>query len=85
MLDWETEASRTLTAELKRLGIGYTKLVSSLAAIGVEETERSITNKLFRGTFRFSFYLQCMTAIGQKSVEIKLPKVDINTSGELAP
>ncbi|MEO8651197.1 MAG: DUF6471 domain-containing protein [Hyphomicrobiaceae bacterium] len=40
------------------------RLVEKLAAIGVDETEPKIRNKLARGKFTAVFLLQCLDAIG---------------------
>tara|TARA_R110000868_G_scaffold192394_5_gene436851 strand:- start:1803 stop:2030 length:228 start_codon:yes stop_codon:yes gene_type:complete len=61
--DWEARAANLLKAELKRKGVTYAQLVEKLAAIGVDEKEVNIRNKLARGKFMAAFLLQCLTAI----------------------
>lgn len=73
MTNWNSEASKILRLELVKRDISYKRLALLLERIGVDETERSIANKLSRGTFSFVFFLKCMKAIGY-------PKVDINLS-----
>lgn len=70
MLTWEVEARRILRAELARAGVGYKTLAVRLAALGIEESEANLSNKIARGKFSFVFFLQCMKAIGIKSVDI---------------
>jgi hypothetical protein len=70
MVDWNLEARGVLRGELARRDIGYKKLAQLLNGIGVSETQRSITNKLSRGSFSFIFYLQCMTVLSGSVVEI---------------
>ena len=70
MLTWEVEARRILRAELARAGVGYKTLVVRLAALGIEESESNLSNKIARGKFSFVFFLQCMKAIGVDSVDI---------------
>ena len=60
--EWETRAANLLKAELKRKGVTYAQLVEKLAAIGVDEKEVNIRNKLSRGKFTAAFLLQCLTA-----------------------
>jgi hypothetical protein len=72
IMTWEDEARRILKAELVRKGFKYKHLASSLRGIGIELTERSIKNRMSRGTFSFVFFLQCMKAIGAKSVSFEL-------------
>ena len=61
---WEARVQGILKAELKRRGVTYAQLVEKLAAIGVDETEPNIRNKLARGKFTAVFLLQCLDAIG---------------------
>jgi len=67
-MNWEKEARRILRAELVRRGLTYEQLATRLQIIGIDETERSIANKMSRGTFSFVFVLQCMKAMGVKTV-----------------
>jgi Domain of unknown function (DUF6471) len=62
--DWEMKAANLLKAELKRKGLTYAQLVEKLAAIGVDEKEVNVRNKLARGKFTAAFFLQCLSAIG---------------------
>jgi len=69
-MDWNAASSRLLKVELARKGVTYKQLVRMLEAIGVKETERSIANKMSRGTFSTAFCLQVLTAIGVKTMNI---------------
>tara|TARA_R110002051_G_scaffold30487_1_gene70511 strand:- start:15187 stop:15327 length:141 start_codon:yes stop_codon:yes gene_type:complete len=44
-----------LKSELKRKGVTYTQLVEKLAAIGINEKEVNVVNKLSRGKFSAAF------------------------------
>ncbi|MFL1875219.1 DUF6471 domain-containing protein [Hansschlegelia beijingensis] len=68
--EWEARAKGLLKAELKRRGVSYAQLVEKLAAIGVSETEPNIRNKLARGKFTAVFMLQCLAAVGARSIMI---------------
>ena len=68
--EYEEKAKNILKGELKRRGITYAGLVEKLAAIGVQETERNLANKISRGGFTAAFFLQVMQAIGADKVEI---------------
>ncbi len=46
-------------------------LARLLQAEGVEETTRSIANKVSRGTFSFVFFLQVMRALGVREISLK--------------
>jgi Domain of unknown function (DUF6471) len=77
MVDWYQEARRVLRAELVRREVGYKQLAALLNGIGVHETERSIANKMSRGSFSFAFFLQCMRALGKPSVHIDLTDIGV--------
>ncbi len=66
--EYEKKAKNLLKGELKRRGITYAQLVEKLGAIGVEETERNLANKISRGGFTAAFLIQCLDAAGSKSV-----------------
>ena len=68
--DWEAKVKGLLKAELKRRNVTYGQLVDKLAAIGVNETEPNIRNKLARGKFTAVFLLQCMEAVGASSLRL---------------
>ena len=76
-VNWENEARRILKAEIVRRGLTYAVLAKRLQAIGVHETERSLANKMSRGTFTFVFFLQCMKAMGASSISFEL-MVDVD-------
>ena len=61
--EWSDRVKGLLKAELKRKGVTYAQLVEKLAAIGVDEKEVNVRNKLSRGKFTAAFLLQCLRAI----------------------
>lgn len=65
--DWVVNAIR---GEMGRRGLSYRDLAERLAAIGVEENERNLRNKVARGTFSATFWVQCMVAMGVASVAL---------------
>jgi hypothetical protein len=71
-VEFETRAKNLLKAELKRKGVTYAQLAEKLSAIGVQENERNLNNKISRGGFTAAFMLQCLQVIGAKN----LPLVD---------
>jgi hypothetical protein len=68
--DWEAMAANLLKAELKRKGVTYAQLTERLAAIGVDEKEVNIRNKLSRGKFTAAFLLQCLKAVGSSQLHL---------------
>ena len=67
---WEDTAKTLLKVELKKQGLTYADLQKKLAAIGVDDAEPNIRNKLSRGKFTAVFMLQCLKAIGVRSLDI---------------
>ena len=50
----------------------YKQLARLLPAVGAYESEDSITSKMARGKFQLAFFLQCMWAIGSKTLHIEV-------------
>ena len=67
---WNEKASNILKSILTRRNIKYHELAIKLNALGIEETQGSISNKISRGTFSFVFFMQCMEALGIKEIRI---------------
>jgi Domain of unknown function (DUF6471) len=68
--EFEAKAKNLLKGELKRRGVTYGQLVEKLGSIGVQETERNLNNKISRGGFTAAFLIQCLEAIGCKTVHL---------------
>ncbi len=71
-----------LKSELKRRGLTYADLVSRLADQGVVESEANLRNKISRGSFTATFFMQCLVAMGCEQVQ--LPHA-LSTSQEPPP
>jgi hypothetical protein len=69
--DWQAQVKGLLKAELSRRSLTYADLAEKLAAIGIEDNERNISNKIGRGSFTAVFFLQCMEAIGCKTIHLQ--------------
>jgi hypothetical protein len=69
--DWQAKAKGLLKAELKRRNLSYADLAEKLAAIGLKDDPRNISNKIGRGTFATTFFLQCLDAIGCKTLHLE--------------
>jgi urease accessory protein UreF len=65
-----SKTSRFLKAEMKRAGVTYAELAKRLEAIGLQETEGSIANKLARGTFAATFLLAVVAALELDGVQL---------------
>jgi signal recognition particle subunit SEC65 len=70
-IDWQREARRILKTELVAEEVSFKELARALKQFGIDEEPKVLSNKVNRGTFSFIFFLQCMRAIGTKT--IKLP------------
>jgi hypothetical protein len=68
--DWSDRVKRLLKAELTRRDVSYRDLATRLAAIGVPDEERNISNKISRGGFTAAFFFQCMDAIGCRTIHL---------------
>ena len=69
-IDWHARVKGILKAELKRRNLGYRELAERLEAVGVHETERNIANKISRGGFSATFFVQCLEAIGCETLKL---------------
>jgi hypothetical protein len=69
--DWGRWAAVVLKVEMQRRRFGFRDLAERLALLGVQENERNLTNKINRGTFSAAFFLQCLSAIGCKSLRFE--------------
>jgi len=69
-VQYEEKAKNLLKGELKRRGVTYAALVEKLGALGVQETERNLANKISRGGFTGAFLIQCLEAIGCQQLRL---------------
>ena len=68
--DWQAKVKGLLKAEVKKKNLSYADLPDKLAAVGVKDNERNISNKIGRGSFTAVFFVQCMEAIGVRTIHI---------------
>ena len=68
--DWQARVKGILKAELKRRNLSYADLAEKLGAVGVKDNERNISNKIARGSFTAVFFVQCMEAIGCRTIHL---------------
>ncbi len=59
-----------LKVKLTKRNLTYKQLSDKMVEIGMQESEPNIRNKLSRGTFSAVFLIQCLTAMGAKSLEL---------------
>lgn len=68
--EWTDRVKGILKAELKRRNIGYKELATRLETMGIHETERNINNKISRGGFSATFFVQALIAAGCQSIRL---------------
>ena len=68
---WTVKIKGMLKAELKRRNVSYKGLAEKLGEIGISDTEANIKNKISRGGFAAVFMLQCLTAIGCRTLDLR--------------
>ena len=68
--DWERRVQTILKVEMAKRNLTYKQLSEKLAGLGVVESEPNIRNKLSRGTFSAVFLIQCLEAMGSRSLQL---------------
>ena len=69
-LDWPRESRAIMRALLDRKNVSYKALSRALETIGVEESPKTLSNRVGRGTFSFTFFLQCMYVLDEHAVRL---------------
>ena len=69
-MDWHGLVKGMLKAEIKRRNLTYEQVSAKLAEIGVQETPTNLRTKISRGGFSAVFFVQCLRAVGAKSVAL---------------
>ena len=69
-VEYETKAKNLLRGQLRLKGITTAQLAEKLGAMGIQETERNLNNKISRGGFTAAFLLQCLKVIGATTVSL---------------
>ena len=68
---WREKARTLLRVEQRRQNLTYADIAERMQAIGIEETEVSVRNKISRGTFPATFMLQFMHVLGIDLIPFK--------------
>jgi hypothetical protein len=68
--DWVAYTKGLLRGEMVRRGVSYAALVEKLSAIGVNDSEANLRNKISRGGFTGAFLVQCLTAMGVTALRL---------------
>jgi hypothetical protein len=85
MTEWSDLPNRIIRVEMTKRSLSYADLAARLATIGVVENERSLRNKVARGTFSAKFLLECLVALDVTALNLngyELPAApEPNTTG----
>jgi hypothetical protein len=73
IIDFVEVAAKKLKLLMLSRDVSYSQLVERLLSVGVIETETSVSQKIRRGTFQFSFFLACITALELNEVTLVSP------------
>lgn len=68
---WREKARTLLRVEQRRQNLTYADIAKRMQAVGIEETEVSVRNKISRGTFPATFMLQFMHVLGIDLIPFK--------------
>ena len=68
---WNICIKRYLKAEMVKKGITNDELSKILNNKGLEYSRSSIESKICRGKFSASFFIQCLSALSCKSIDIE--------------
>lgn len=68
--EWDKKVQTLLKVEMAKRSLTYKQVSEKLAELGVVESEPNIRNKLSRGTFSAVFFIQCLSALGVKNLDL---------------
>jgi 3-mercaptopyruvate sulfurtransferase SseA len=69
--EWAGLVKGLLRAEMARRSMTYDQLVERLAELGVRDTAVNVRNKVSRGGFSAVFLVQCLKAMGVRSLSLE--------------
>jgi hypothetical protein len=69
--EWQARVKGLLKAEMKRRNLSYDQLASRLEEIGISTTAPILRTKVSRGGFSAVFFVQCLKAIGCRSLSLE--------------
>jgi len=66
---WVRETIRTA---MRQRGLRYADLLGRLSAIGIQDNERNLRNKVARGAFSAVFFVQCLEVMGPTTLKLDM-------------
>jgi hypothetical protein len=76
---WQKEATRLLRMMVSSHEVSYKQLARRLEHFGGKEPEKTLSNKINRGSFSFAFFLRCMAALQIENVQFYLKTISPET------
>lgn len=76
-MDWKTLPKEILKEEIRKKGVSTSWLEKSFVDNGIPETKASIDNKISRGSFNASFFLQCLHFLKNDESEKNIYQLDL--------
>lgn len=73
MQDWNEHLKRLLKSEMAKKGVKNAELADRLSQLGIDINTTSLSNKISRGTFSATFFMQCLYVLGCHNLEIISP------------
>lgn len=70
MQNWDGLAKGLLRAEMAKRHLKAPDLAKSLSDLGIEVTPENLKNKIARGGFSATFFLQCLAAMEVKTLHL---------------
>lgn len=80
--EWREAVRSLLRAELKRQNLTYEDVAQRLRSIGVNETAVSVRNKISRGTFPATFFVQFLKVLDVQLIPFR---PDASFTGQTPP
>ncbi|UTP39805.1 DUF6471 domain-containing protein [Phenylobacterium sp. LH3H17] len=68
--EWQARVKGMLRAEMVKRNMKTADLISVLRRWGIEENERNLRNKIARGTFSATFFVQCLVAMDCQTLRL---------------
>jgi ribosome-binding protein aMBF1 (putative translation factor) len=69
-IEYEARAKAAIRAALAESGLSYEQLAARLRKKGIEISDKGVENKIARGSFSAAFLIQCLDAVGVKSLDL---------------
>lgn len=69
-MEWEQRAARCLRVEMARGGVNFPELARRMSAVGRPVSPQSLRNKLSRGSFSAAFFLEALSALNCRCLNL---------------